>query len=121
MGKSPPTPHRSLQERDAIAKWYQTALWKRRRLETLTGANWLCQIKATGCTRVANTADHVEPHRGDRAKFERGALQAACPSCHSGHKKAQEMSGRIRGCDVDGIPFDSHWRARKVVDRPRGG
>jgi len=84
---------------------YATRRWRARRIRQLT-AQPLCQI----CLQfdrytAATVADHIEPHRGDPIKFD-GPLQSLCATCHSGFKKELEETGRYRGCDEDGLPFD---------------
>ena len=38
-------------------------------------------------------------------------LQPLCATCHSGAKASFERTGKLRGCDVDGVPLDTghHW------------
>lgn len=65
----------------------------------------LCRFCAAhGRVTAATVADHIEPHRGDIAKFWRGELQSLCAHCHNSTKQAMEKSGRIKGCDTDGNP-----------------
>lgn len=93
-------------------RWYDSAAWQRRRAAQLA-AEPLCRYcQARGILTPATVADHIEPHRGDAAKFWRGALQSLCARCHSGAKQAQENNGTLRGCDLDGEPLDGahHWR-----------
>jgi 5-methylcytosine-specific restriction endonuclease McrA len=70
--------------------------------------------------------DHVKPHRlgealasGDEATIEaaralfwdRKNWQGLCKLCHDSVKQAQEKSGMVRGCGLDGVPIDGnhHW------------
>jgi 5-methylcytosine-specific restriction endonuclease McrA len=81
--------------RDAAApwrRWYKTARWQRLRWSVLVRAVFTC----AACQRVeGNTAllvaDHIEPHRGDEAKFWNEAnLQCLCKACHDGAKQREE-------------------------------
>ncbi len=64
---------------------------------------------------AATVVDHIQPHRGDYDLFwDPTNHQALCKPCHDGAKKSQEMTGRLRGCDVQGNPVDPahHWRRK---------
>lgn len=88
------------------AHLYNSRRWRKRRAAQLQ-AHPLCAIcQRLGATTVATVADHVEPHRGDEVKFWNGELQSLCAICHDGAKQQYEATGRMRGCDVDGIPLD---------------
>ena len=70
-------------------------------------ANPLCvTCGCRGRTTAATTVDHVEPHAGDPVNFWAGPFQGLCKTCHSAGKQSEEQTGRKRGCDVDGKPFD---------------
>jgi 5-methylcytosine-specific restriction protein A len=61
----------------------------------------------------ANVVDHIVPHRGDMTLFwDSENWQSLCANCHSSHKQRLERSGRVVGCDVDGMPLEEghHWR-----------
>jgi 5-methylcytosine-specific restriction protein A len=51
----------------------------------------------------ATVADHIEPHKGDLAKFN-GPIQSLCKLHHDGAKQSEERTGRLRGCDANGYP-----------------
>jgi 5-methylcytosine-specific restriction protein A len=99
--------------------------WRRRRAEQLRREP-LCKLCQDLHDRVtgATVADHVTPHRGDPGLF-RGPLQSLCASCHSTTKQQIELTGRIRGCDVNGHPLDPQhpWNveARGGSSNPRTG
>jgi 5-methylcytosine-specific restriction endonuclease McrA len=59
-----------------------------------------------GRTTAATVVDHVIPHRGDIGLFWKGALASSCKPCHDGAKQQYELTGKLRGCDVDGYPLD---------------
>ena len=63
--------------------------WRKRRAAHLAGEP-LCRMCLTNGRVVAATvADHIVPHRGDRALFM-GALQSLCVHCHSSVKQKEE-------------------------------
>lgn len=65
---------------------------------------------------LSTVVDHVIPHRGDDVLFwDESNWQALCKSCHDSHKRRQENSGSLRGCDAAGLPLDGshHWLKRK--------
>jgi len=65
--------------------------WRRRRAAHLA-AEPLCRLcKANGRLVVASVADHIVPHRGDRALFM-GELQSLCVHCHSSVKQREEAA-----------------------------
>lgn len=60
----------------------------------------------------ATVVDHKVPHRGDLKLFwNRRNWQSLCKTCHDSVKAAEERSGRIGGCGLDGLPLDAghHW------------
>lgn len=97
--------HRSPQAQ-AYRRWYKTARWLRRRKAQLQ-AHPLCAMCLTrGAVTVANTADHVTPHKGDPVLFWQGPLQSLCPSCHASDKQAEERGGKPRvAFGLDGWPI----------------
>ncbi len=90
---------------------YDTSAWKRLRKLVLT-AEPLCRMCAeTGKATLATVVDHVEPVSAGGAAIDPDNLQSLCKSCHDGAKTEIENTGRIRGCDVHGVPLDPnhHW------------
>ncbi|MDJ0631090.1 MAG: HNH endonuclease [Rhodobacter sp.] len=67
-------------------KWYNSKAWKLRRKQQLQREP-LCRLCPTWSRRAATIADHVIPHREDRALFFFGELQSLCKSCHDGKKQ----------------------------------
>ena len=86
---------------------YDKRRW-RRESRAFLRANPLCRMcEARGRTTLATVVDHIKPHKGDPALFwDRDNWQGLCATDHSGAKREQETTGRIRGCDVDGRPLD---------------
>ncbi|MBL9047053.1 MAG: HNH endonuclease [Tabrizicola sp.] len=76
--------------------WYSTAEWIRLATECKVKANYTCQWP--GCGRVCTgkgeaIADHVVPHRGDRALFlDPDNLQCLCKACHDSKKQREERA-----------------------------
>jgi 5-methylcytosine-specific restriction enzyme A len=75
---------------------YKTARWQRLRLTVLSGDLYTCRI----CGRIEGNisrlvCDHIEPHRGDVARFWAGPFQTLCKACHDGEKQRLERSARI--------------------------
>ncbi len=102
---------------------YNTAAWRRLRLEQLR-AHPLCRMHLElGQTRVATVADHVDPHRGDRELFFGGRLQSLCKQCHDAHKQAQEhrTDGILRGAGLDGRPIDLSHPWHRATASTQGG
>lgn len=56
-------------------------------------------------TRAA-IVDHVERHRGDRARFFGGPFQSLCKPCHDRAKQQQEKLGYSTKIGADGLPVD---------------
>ena len=73
---------------------YGTARWQRLRAEQLAREP-LCRMCAeAGRVTAATVCDHVDPHRGDEAKFWAGPFQSLCDAapwrCHSRAKQREE-------------------------------
>ena len=95
------------------ARLYDKRAWRRRRAAFLGRNPYCAMCQAVGKTTLGTVVDHVTPHHGDPELFwdEAGNWQSLCTSCHSGAKREFENTGRIRGCDIDGVPLDPghHW------------
>lgn len=81
---------------DTWRRWYKTAEWQRLRWSVLVDAIFTCRR----CGRIGNSpelvADHITPHRGDRALFfDRANLQCLCKPCHDGAKQREERGKTI--------------------------
>ena len=91
---------------------YDTARWKRERV-TYLQANPLCRFcEAVSRVTMAAVVDHITPHKGDPKLFwDQANWQGLCATDHSAAKQELEKSGRLRGCDANGIPLDPghHW------------
>lgn len=74
--------------------WYSEAEWRRLAWAVKIAAHFTCAM----CGRVAAgkgeaVADHIVPHRGDRALFLDAAnVQCLCKACHDGRKQREERA-----------------------------
>ena len=86
--------------------------WRKASKQFLTEHPLCVYCERDGRTTVATVCDHIVPHKGDPVLFWdwENNWQQLCKFCHDSIKKSEEMSGRIRGCDVNGQPLDkSHY------------
>lgn len=97
----------------AYRKLYKLAAWKHARTGQLQRQP-LCELCAERHRTVAATVvNHRLPHKGDMGLFlDPANLQSACAPCHDGPIQSYERTGRMRGCDANGVPLDGghHWR-----------
>jgi len=78
-------------ETQAWRAWYKTARWQKLRWSILTRDLFTCQMcKRTEADISQLVCDHVEPHRGNEAKFWAGPFQTLCKACHDQDKQRQE-------------------------------
>lgn len=87
-------------------KWYATPAWRIRRAKQLAATPWCEPCAAQGRTRKATVANHKEPHRGDREKFDHGPLESTCSNCHDQAIQRAEIEGFQRLIGEDGFPTD---------------
>ena len=83
---------------------YADRKWRSKRAAQLQREPLCRYCERMGRITAATIADHIEPHRGDKVKFWRGALQSLCAECHSSAKQREESGSAPKGCDVDGWP-----------------
>ena len=57
--------------------------WKRIRLEVLQRDDNRCQIRAHGCTQVAEVVDHILPVSMGGDWYDKENLRAACSRCNN--------------------------------------
>lgn len=86
------------------ANWYADRRWRAKRAAQLQKEPLCRYCQEQGRITAADVADHIEPHRGDLAKFWRGALQSLCHECHSSRKQREDMGLAPKGCDSEGWP-----------------
>lgn len=92
---------------------YDQKRWRRASRDFLQ-RNPLCRMcTEVGHTKLAVLVDHIIPHKGDPELFwdQAGNWQSLCATCHSGPKAVLERTGRLKGCDINGVPLDPghHW------------
>lgn len=61
----------------------------------------------------STVVDHIKPHKGDMSLFwDADNWQSLCTTCHNSYKKRLEMTGKVVGCDENGMPLDDdhHWK-----------
>lgn len=90
--------------RSAYSQWYACRGWRAKRAAQLQKEPLCRYCQQQGLIVEATVADHIEPHRGDLAKFWRGALQSLCGPCHSSVKQREEGGHTPKGCDREGWP-----------------
>ena len=93
---------------------YKLAAWKRAR-EAQLHRQPLCELcLERHRTTEAKVVNHRQPHKGNMTLFlDPENLQSACAPCHDGPVQSYERTGRMRGCDANGVPLDAshHWSA----------
>ena len=88
-------------------KLYDSAAWKRLRLNQLQSNPLCAYCLAIGRVSNATICDHITPHKGNESLFYNQAnLQSLCKACHDSVKQQQEKSGIIRGSDITGAPLN---------------
>ena len=77
--------------------WYSLPIWTDDLRPTqLLQEPWCRECAKRGIRTRATVVDHVEPHRGDWAKFtDKTNLQSLCKSCHD-RKTAREQAAERR-------------------------
>src|SRR5688572_22339110 len=88
------------------AYWYGLAAWKKVRAKQLHKEPWCRMCAAEGVKRRATVADHIEPHRGDYARFLAGPFQSLCAHHHNSAKQRSERLGYDTAIGADGLPLD---------------
>lgn len=77
------------------ATWYSHRRWRRIRARQLAKEPLCRRCRELGRITPAEHVDHIEPHKGDRAKFWGGPFQSLCASHHS-EKTALEEGKQVR-------------------------
>ena len=102
-----------------VQAWYKTKAWQRLRARQLKRHPY-CQCPHHKNQKVvADTVDHITPHRGDRNLFwDPKNLQSMLKECHDRFKQSQESGGAgfLAGCDERGWPLsgDHEWHEREA-------
>lgn len=96
----------------ARSQWshlYANRRWRALRATHLQGEPLCRYCERKGVLTPADVVDHIEPHRGDMAKFWGNALQSLCHHCHSSVKQREEADTKP-GSLMDGSPDDPAHR-----------
>ena len=72
-------------------RWYKHAAWQAIRAAHLAGEPLCRRCQAEGLTVAAEVVHHVEPHRGDYAKFMAGPFESLCTAHHNREAHSEEM------------------------------
>lgn len=100
-------------EAQAYRRWYWTPQWRQTRTAQLM-AEPLCRLcQAKGRIVPATVCDHIEPHKGDEARFWNGPFQSLCETCHNGTKQQVERIGYCTEVGLDGWPIDKAHPANR--------
>jgi 5-methylcytosine-specific restriction protein A len=89
-----------------FAHLYNTTRWRAIRKGQLQREPLCAMCQKAGRIKLATVCDHIDPHKGDQAKFYAGPFQSLCQSCHSSDKQRQEATGVVRQTiGADGWPL----------------
>lgn len=116
-------PDRRSPEAQAYRALYKDQRWRHPtrgiRARQLAAEPLCAMCKAEGRITAATVCDHVEPHRGDPAKFFAGPFQSLCDEppwrCHSRRKQQAERLGYYPDIGEDGWPVDPQHPANGGV------
>lgn len=100
----------------AYNKLYNTSAWRKLRAKQLSNQPTCVRCHELGRTTQATVADHIVRHSGNEDLFyDPDNLQSLCTTCHNSYKRRLEVSGRVAGCTIDGLPLDKnhHWRKQQ--------
>jgi 5-methylcytosine-specific restriction enzyme A len=87
---------------------YDTARWKRLRLQQLQTEPLCRYCMQAGTVTEATICDHIEPHKGNHDKFfDTNNYMSLCKRCHDSDKAILERAGRRKAIiGNDGWPID---------------
>ena len=81
-------------ERSPWRALYKTGRWLAIRAAQLRDEPLCGMCAADGRVEPATVCDHVEPHRGDAARFFAGPFQSLCKWHHDGAKQRAERAAQ---------------------------
>lgn len=91
----PRDPHGHSAAAEPWRAWYKLKAWLDLRVRVFVRDSYRCQMPGCGVVTGSPIADHVIPHRGDRALFfDDTNVQTLCKPCHDGRKQAEERRAR---------------------------
>lgn len=74
----------------------------------------LCKMcEAEGKVTPARDVDHIVRHKGNPLVFwDETNWQGLCKYHHQSVKASEERSGKVKGCDITGLPLSPahHWK-----------
>jgi hypothetical protein len=109
----------SMYSRESSSKRGYDSRWQKARAGYLRSHPLCVMCRLMGKLEPATVVDHIIPHKGDMELFwRRTNWQALCKTCHDSHKKRLEMSGRVAGCDANGLPLDPNHAWHQVDAAP---
>lgn len=100
-------------------RMYDTVRWRKEAKRFLSKNPRCVLCLRTDIYTRATIVDHITPHKGDPVLFwDQSNWQPVCASCHSGHKRLQELHGYSQVVDVNGFPVDKEhpWNKGKQND-----
>jgi hypothetical protein len=100
-------------EAKTYRRMYKSARWQNIRKQQLAKHPLCNRHLRQGRIVKATTVHHVEPHRGDEAKFFGGPFESLCDSCHNSDAQQQEVRGYSTEVGPDGWPLDSNHPVHK--------
>jgi 5-methylcytosine-specific restriction protein A len=98
--------------RDSSSRSSYGYRWQKARAAYLKKHPLCVNHERMGRVVAAVIVDHIIPHRGDKKLFwDVSNWQSLCKNCHDSYKQRLEKTGRVAGCDANGIPIDPnhHW------------
>lgn len=99
--------HQRSDEATEYRKLYKLAAWRRLRIVQLTSQPLCDRCERQGKTVAATVVNHVQPHKGDKARFfDPANLQSLCAPCHDGAVQSEERRGYSTETGPDGYPAD---------------
>lgn len=72
--------------------WYGLAVWQRIRAAQLQAEPLCRRCAALGEVTAATVVNHMEPHRGDWAKFIGGPFESVCKPHHDAEVQREERA-----------------------------
>jgi 5-methylcytosine-specific restriction protein A len=100
-------PDRRSPEAEAYRRWYKSAAWRRIRLAQLAEHPLCANHLRLGKVVPATIVHHIEPHRGDYARFISGPFESVCKECHDVEGRSEDERGYSAATDTTtGLPID---------------
>jgi len=94
---------------------YRLNRWTKLRKQKLLADPLCWYCLQMGNVTVADTVDHIIPHKGDlELFFDWDNLRSSCKPCHNSAAALKDRLGFSPGCGLDGLPVDGghRWNGR---------